>query len=170
MAHHNTIPNSATYIHLHTPTRRSTLIVATLFFSLPLTASGNGSWWCWQHDGTSYEDQRSSNNITTYQCAPCPAGYFRISVYLFNGSLFWFNNIFLNDLCHYMPFSINKFPANIYIFITHRLAQASNIHTLFTYGLSPRFYFFRLVPILCASIIHIHTNPTFSVILYWIPT
>ena len=85
----------------------------------------------------------------------CRAGYFRISVYLFNGSLFWSNNIFLNDLCHYMLFSINKFAANIYTFITHGLAQASHIYTLLTYGLPPRFYFFNLVPILCTSIIPI---------------
>ena len=34
-------------------------------------------------------------------------------------------------------FSIGEFPANIYTFITHGLAQTPNIHTLLTYGLSP---------------------------------
>ena len=36
-----------------------------------------------------------------------------------------------------MLFSINKFAANIYTFITHGLAQASHIYTLLTYGLPP---------------------------------
>ena len=34
MAHHNIMLNSATYIHLHTPTNRNTPTIATLFFSL----------------------------------------------------------------------------------------------------------------------------------------
>ena len=98
----------------------------------------------------------SPKNSTTYQCAPSHAGYFRISIYLCNGSLFWLNNIFLNDLCHYMIFSISEFPANIFTFITHELAQASNIHTRLTYGRFPRFYFFNFVSMPCTSIIAIH--------------
>ena len=86
----------------------------------------------------------SPNNSTTYQCCPSHAGHFRISAYLFNGSLFWSNNIFPNDLCHYMVFYIGEFPANIYTFITH-------------------------VQILCISIIAIH-QPVFSNIWYWIQT
>ena len=31
----------------------------------------------------------------------------------------------------------------MYTFITHELALASNADTLFTYGLSPRLYFFK---------------------------
>ena len=53
---------------------------------------------------TSYEEQHSPKNSTTYEHAPCHAGYLRISVYFFNGSLFSSNNIFLNDLFHYMVF------------------------------------------------------------------
>ena len=34
-----------------------------------------------------------------------------------------------------MIFSVGDFPANICTFITHGLAQFSNIHTLFMYGL-----------------------------------
>ena len=37
-----------------------------------------------------------------------------------------------------MVFAVSEFPANTYTFITHGLAQASNIHTLLTYGLSPQ--------------------------------
>ena len=56
-----------------------------------------------------------------------------------------------------MVFSISKFPANIYTFIIHGLAQASNIHTLSSHIVSPpRFYLFNLVLILCTSIILIH--------------
>ena len=55
-----------------------------------------------------------------------------------------------------MVFSINEFSAKIYFFITHGLAQASNIHTLLTYGISRWFYFFNFLPILCALIIPIH--------------
>ena len=56
-----------------------------------------------------------------------------------------------------MAFSISEFPANIYTFITHGLALASNIHTPSSHMTSPpRFYFFNLVPILCTSIIPIH--------------
>ena len=33
-------------------------------------------------------------------------------------------SIFLNDLCHYMVFSISEFPANIYTFITYGIAYA----------------------------------------------
>ena len=92
--------------------------------------------------------------------------YLRTSVYLFNGSLFWSNNIFLNDLCHYMVFSISEFTANIYTFITHGLAQASNILKPFSHMVSsPRSYLFNLAPILCTSIIPIH-QPYFSHICY----
>ena len=56
-----------------------------------------------------------------------------------------------------MVFSISEFPANIYTFITHGLAQASNIHTPSSHMVSPpRFYFFNLEPILYTSIIPIH--------------
>ena len=77
----------------------------------------------------------SSNVSATYQRAHGHAGYFRISNYVCNGSLFGSNDIFLNDLCHYMVFSLGKFPANIYTFIPHGLAQASNIYSLLTFGL-----------------------------------
>ena len=124
----------------------------------------------WWNSITSYEDQHSPNNNATYQPAPCHAGCLRISVYLFNGSLFWSNNLFLNDLCHYMVFSISELPTNIYNFITHRLARASNTHTPSSYMVSPpRFYFFNLVPILCTSIIPRHQLYFFH-IWYWILT
>ena len=56
-----------------------------------------------------------------------------------------------------MVFSISEFPANIYTFINHGLAQASNIHIPSSHMVSPlRFYFFNLEPILCTSIIPIH--------------
>ena len=110
----------------------------------------------WWNSTTSFEDQHSPNNSTTDQLAPCHTGYLRISVYLFNGRLFWSNSIFLNDLYHYLVFSISEFPANIYTLITHGLAQASNIHTSSSDMVCPpRFYFFNLVPILCTSIIPI---------------
>ena len=105
-------PNSATYIHLHTPTHINTSTVATLF-SLPLKTPHNGSWWYWQHDGTPQQTVKINTHSTTDQHGSCHTGYLRISVYLFNGSLFWFNNIFFSNLCHCMVFSISEFPANI---------------------------------------------------------
>ena len=42
-----------------------------------------------------------------------------------------------------MVFVVSEFPANTYTFITHGLAQASNIHTLLTYGLSPQALLFQ---------------------------
>ena len=53
-----------------------------------------------------------------------------------------------------MVFSISELPANIYTFITHRLAQTSNILTPFSHMVFP--HRFNLVPILCTSIISIH--------------
>ena len=116
MAHHNTIPNSATYMHLtHTHCDYTILLPppnnSTQWIMVILT-----TWW---NSTTSYEHQHSPNNSTTYQCATCHAGYLIISAHLFNGRLFWSNNKFLNNLCHYMVFSISEFPANIYTFIIH---------------------------------------------------
>ena len=160
MAHHNTIPNSATYIHLHNTHTQKHIHPS---YTILLPPPNNSAQWIlvilttWWNSATSCEDQHSPNNSTTYQCAPCHAGFLRISVYLFNGSLFWSNNIFLNDLYHYMLFSISEFPANIYTFITHGLVQASNIHTPLWHMVSPpRFYFFNLEPILCTSVIPVH--------------
>ena len=110
---HLTQPLTYTYTHPHT----NTPTIATLYFYLPLTTLCIGSWLYWQH--YAMKINLSPKHNTTYQCAPCHTGYLRISVYLFNGSLFWSNNIFLNDLCHYMVFSISEFSANIYTFITH---------------------------------------------------
>ena len=63
----------------------------------------------------------------------------------------------------YVLFYISEFPDNIYVFITHGLARASNIPTPSLHKVSPsRFYFFNLVPILCTSIIPIH-NPIFPI-------
>ena len=123
--------------------------------SYSLTAPLYWSWWYREHDGTPQHAMKintSPNDSTTYQHAHPHADNFEISVYVFIGSLFdvWF----LNFLCHCMVFSLDEFPANIYTFINHGLAQASNIHTLLTYGLSPttptpppistpRFYFFQ---------------------------
>ena len=153
MAHHNTIPNSATYMHLtHTHCGYTILLPppnnSTQWIMVILT-----TWW---NSTTSYEHQHSPNNSTTYQCATCHAGYLIISVHLFNGRLLWSNNIFLNNLCHYMVFSISEFPANIYTFIIHASTGLWYPHTLLAYGLSPRFYFFNLILILCTSIIPIH--------------
>ena len=145
-------------------------------YTILLPAPNNSTHWIlvilktWWNSTASYEDQHSRKNSTIYQCAPCHTGYLRISANLFNGSLFWSNNIFLNDLCYYMVFSISEFPANIYTFITHGLAQFSNINTTSSHMVSPtRFYFFNVVPILCTSIISIH-EPYFSHIWYWILT
>ena len=57
-----------------------------------------------------------------------------------------------------MVFSISEFQANIYTFITHGPAQASNIHTPPSSHMvsPPRFYFFNLEPALCTSIIPVH--------------
>ena len=159
MAYHNTIPDSATYIHLHTPIHGNTPIVATLFFSLPLTTLSNGSWWYWQHNGDPQQAMKINTHPTTAQhtnVLPVTL-VFSESVYLFTGSLLWSNNIFLNDPYHYMVFSISEFPANIDTFITNGLAQASNIYTPSSHMVSPnRFYFFSLEPILCTSIIPLH--------------
>ena len=160
MVHYNTIPNSTTCIHLHTFTHKKTPTIATLF-SLPLTTPPNGSWWYWQHDGTTQHAMKintSRNNSTTYQHAPCHAGYFRISVNLFNGGLFWSNNIFINNLCHCMVFSIGEFPANSYTLITYGLAQASNFHILTSWSLPPGSNFFNHVPRPCTSLIAIHES------------
>ena len=98
-----------------------------------------------------------TQNSTINQHAPCHTGYLRISVYLFNGSLFRCNDILLNDLWHYMAFSISESPANIPTFITHGVAWASNIHTPSSHMVCVFwFYFFNLVPILCTSTIFIH--------------
>ena len=121
MAHHNTIPNSAICILLHTPTHGNTPTIATVS-PLPLTTPCYGSWWYWQHDGTLQQAMRINMHPTTAQHTNM------LPVYLFNESLFWSNNIFLNDLCHYMVFFISEFLGSIYTFITHGLAQASNIH------------------------------------------
>ena len=43
MAHHNTIPNSATYLDLHTPTH-ATPTIATLFFFPLATPPSSRSW------------------------------------------------------------------------------------------------------------------------------
>ena len=67
MAHHNTIPNSATYIHLHTPTHGNTSTAATLFFSLSPTTPHNRSWWYWQHDGTAQQAMKINTHPTTVQ-------------------------------------------------------------------------------------------------------
>ena len=67
MVHHNTIPNSATYIHLHTPTPGNTSTVVTLFFSLPLTTQCSESWWYWQHDGTPQKAMKINTHPTTAQ-------------------------------------------------------------------------------------------------------
>ena len=117
-------------------------------------------------DGTAQHAMKintSPNNSIRYQRAPCHADYFGISVYLFNGNLFWSNNIFLNDLCHYMVLSIGEFPGNIYTFITHGLAQASNIPTRPPHTLPspPRLYFFQL----CSSINHCYKQTLFFPIL-----
>ena len=56
-----------------------------------------------------------------------------------------------------MVFSISEFTANIYTFITHGLAQTSNINRPSSHMVSPPWlYFFNLVPILCTSIIPKH--------------
>ena len=65
--HHNTIPKSVTDIHLHTPTHGNTPIIATLFFSLPLTTPRNGSWWYWHHDGTPQQAMKINTQTTTAQ-------------------------------------------------------------------------------------------------------
>ena len=156
---HGSSQHSSCLSYLHTPIHRNTHRSYTIL----LPPSNNLMQWIlvilttWWNSTTSYEDQHSPNNSTTFERALCLAGYLRISVYHFNGSLLWSNNIFLNDLYHYMVFSISEFPANIYTFITHGLAQASNIHTPSSHMVSPpRFYFFNLEPILYTSIIPIH--------------
>ena len=152
-------PNSATYIQLHTLTHRDTPTVTTLFFSPP----NNSTQWTlvilttWWNSTTSYEDQRSSNNSRHTNMLPVTL-VISESLFTFLMEVYFDPLIFLNDLCHYTVFSITEFPGNIYTFITHGLAQASNIHTLLTNGLSPRFYFFSLVPILCTSTIPIHKS------------
>ena len=67
MTHHSTIPNSATYIYLHTSTHRNIPTVASLFFSLPLTTPQNGSWWHWQYDGTARQAVKINTHPTTAQ-------------------------------------------------------------------------------------------------------
>ena len=84
----------------------------------------------------------SPHDSTPYQHTYSRADYFGILVYVFNESLFRSNNIFLDDLCDYMIFSLIEFPVNIYIFITHGVEKVYNIHTLLTYGLSPQDMFF----------------------------
>ena len=122
IAHHNAIPNSATYIHLHTPTHGNTSTKATLFFSF---SPNNSTQWIsvilktWWNSTTCYEDQhitQQQHNIPT-----CSLSCWLFQNLSLNGSLFWSNNIFFNDLCHYIVFSIGEFPANIYTFITHGL-------------------------------------------------
>ena len=136
-----------TQLYLHTPTYTHTWKHTHCSYTIFLPPPKNSMHWIlvilttWWNSTASYEDQHSPDNSTTYQHAPCHAGYLRISVYLLNGSLVWSSNIFLNDLCHYMVFSISEFPVNIYILITHGLVQASN--ALLTYGLSPQVLLFQ---------------------------
>ena len=160
---HGSSQHNSWLSYLHTPTYTHTWKHNHCSYTILPPPPNNLMKWIlvilttWWNSTTSHEDQHSPNNSTTHEHAPCHAGYLRISVYLFNGSLLWSNNIFLNDLYHYMVFSISEFPANIYTFITHGLAQASNIHTPSSHMVSPpRFYFFNLEPILCTSIIPIH--------------
>ena len=70
--------------------------------------------------------------------------------------MFESNNTFLYDLCQYMIFTLGKFLANIYTFITHGLAQTSNTDTLLTYGFSPHSLFFPIT-----YINHCHTQTLF---------
>ena len=66
MAHHNTIPNSATCIHLHTHTKTHP---PKLHYSSPspLTTLPNKPWWYWQHDGTPQHAWKSTHHPTTAQ-------------------------------------------------------------------------------------------------------
>ena len=94
--------------YLHTPTSTHKQKYTHCSYTIILPPPNNSTQWIlvilaiWWNSTTSYEDQHSPKNSTIYQFAPCHTGYLRISVYLFNGSLFWSSNIFLNDLCHYM--------------------------------------------------------------------
>ena len=113
---------------------------------------------------TSYEDQP---HITTAQYTKILPITLVISESQFTFLMeVCFDLIFLNDLCHYMLFSISEFSANNYTFISHELALAPNICRPSSYmASSPRFYFFNLVPIICALIISI-SKPYFSHIWY----
>ena len=161
-----------TYTYIYPHTQKHT----HLSYTIPLPPPNNSTQWIfvilttWWNSTTSYEEQHSPNNSTTYQRAPCHTGYLRISVYLFNGCLFWPSNVFLNDLCHYMVFSISEFPANVYTSITHGLAQGSNIHT-------PPPHIWSLPQVLLFQsgtntmyINHSSTQTLFSHIWYWILT
>ena len=61
-----------------------------------------------------------------------------------------------------MFFPLGEFKANIYIFITHGLAQDSNICTLLKYGLSPQHLFFSITYQYHAYQSLPYTNPIFS--------
>ena len=147
--------HTTTYTHTQRHTHRN--------YTILLSPPNNSTQWTlvilttWWNSTTSYEDQRSSNNSRHTNMLPVTL-VISESLFTFLMEVYFDPLIFLNDLCHYMVFSIIEFPANIYTFITHGLAQASNIHTLLTNGLSPRFYFFSLVPILCTSTIPIHKS------------
>ena len=68
------------------------------------------------------------------------------------------NNIFLYHLCYYMVFSLGEFPGNICTFITHGIAQASNIDNLLTYGFSHQVLFFQIT---CQYYVQFYTETLF---------
>ena len=65
-----------------------------------------------------------------------------------------------------MLFSISEFPANIYTFITHGLAQASNIHTPLSHMVSPPGSTFSILNQYYVHQSFLYTNPIFSHIWY----
>ena len=69
--------------------------------------------------------------------------------------MFWSNNIFLNDLCHRIVFSISEFPTNTPSLSTDWHRPLISTHPPHIWSLS-RFYFFNIVPILCTLIIPTH--------------
>ena len=156
-AHHNTIPNSATYIHLYTPTHRNTPTVATLFFSLPLITPHNGSWWYWQHDGTPQQALKINTHPTTAQQTNLHPVTLVISESQFTSLMEdCFDQIVYFSMIYTTIWYFLSVNSQLIFTLAHGLAQASNIHTSSSDMVCPpRFYFFNLVPILCTSIIPI---------------
>ena len=151
MAHHNTIRNIATHIRLYTPKHTGKHTHSSYTISLPslLTTPPNRLQWCWQDDRTPQHPMKINtqpNDNTAYQRAHFHVDYFGISVYVFNGSLFECNNIFLQ---WYILLSVNSQLING--FVSNGLAQSYNLDTLLI--LSPvGFIFCNHVPISCTSI------------------
>ena len=138
MAHHNTIPNTTTPIHLHMYPHKKTHPLWLHYSSpFPLTTPPNWCGWCWQHDGTPQylmKINTSPNDNTTYQHAHFHADYFGISKFL--------NEVCLNPISNYWLIFTPSLPMGYH----KPLILTPSSHTVFPQALFfPLMYQYRCV-------------------------